>query len=206
MKNEIKELMKKDKSSLTADEIMLVFNLCKIKKNENTVWTDIVLLLSPITIILGIVNLFTPIFTNAFSLVLNYIAAIPACLNIAIKIREYSIKKKFMKEYDISRKEMKEILKSDQMKVFEEVIKEITNNTVELGIYSQKDDTFADFDFKEDEVRIDMVKAKNEVYSQEPKKRNLLRRIVKKKKSANASKGSEDLADVDKNDDNNISL
>lgn len=208
MKNEIKELMSKDKTNLTASEMMLALKLCQIKKNENTRWENVALLASPVVVILCIVNLFTPVFVDTFSMVLNYICTIPACLNIAIKIREYTIKRKFMKEFEISRNEMKEILNSDQMKLFAEIIKEFNDDTVEIIKFKQKDDTFPDFAFTEEEVGINLEHAQNKIYTQEPKKRNLIRKIVKKKKTASANKGGEELVNenTENNDDKNLNM
>lgn len=160
MTKEFKELLNKDKNELNADELMTVLRLSRIKKNENSIWTNVALIASPIVIIFGIVNLITPIFVNTFDVIINYIATIPAFLNIAIKIRETILKEKFMKEFDLSRKELKEIYKSEQMKVFEELIKDIEAGKLDSKFVDKPDTTFNDFEFNEQETVVDLKEAK----------------------------------------------
>ena len=185
------DLLNKEKNQLTPDELMIVLRLCQIKKNENSIWTDIVLLASPLVIILGFINLFVPIFVNTFDIILNYLATIPAFLNIAIKIREIAKKKSFMKEFGISKKEMKEILKSDQIKVFEELIQDIKNGNFNLNVTKNTDRTFEEFEFKEPELSIDLTDAKSRV--KEEHRKPLIKRIIKKTKNKSANASEKDI-------------
>lgn len=200
MTKEFNNLINKDKNELSPDELMTVLRLCKIKKNENTIWTDIVLLASPIVIILGIINMFTPIFVNTFDVIINYLATIPAFLNIAIKIRELIQKEKFMKEFGISRKEMKEILKSEQMKVFEELIKDIEAGKINSKFVDKSDTTFKDFEFKEQEMAVDLNDAKARVEEKNNLKKNkkLIKKIIKKMefKDNNSKQKNNDITNI----------
>ena len=198
MTKEFQELMNKDKTELSEDELMTVMRLHRIKKSENTLWTDLALITSPLIIILCIINLFTPIFATTFGIILNYLATIPAFLNIAIKIREIVKKKIFMKEFDISRKEMKNILKSDQMKVFEELIKDINRNVFYTKIIVKRDNTFEDFEFKEPMVGLDLTPAKSRVAAK--KQNKLIKRIVKNNKGKNIEENNNE----ENNNENNL--
>ncbi len=182
MTREFKELLNKDKNELNADELMTVLRLSKIKKNENTILTDIVLLFSPVVIILGIINMITPIFVNTFDAIINYVATIPAFLNIALKVRETIIKHKFMKEFDLSRKELKEIYKSEQMRVFEELIKDIEAGKLDAKLIEKPDSTFNEFEFNEQEMVVDLKDAKERVEKNNDlrKNRKLIKKIIKK--------------------------
>ena len=207
MTKEFTNLINKDKNDLNAGELMTVLGLSRIKKNENSIWTNIALIASPIVIIFGIVNMITPIFVNTFDVIINYLATIPAFLNIGIKIRETILKEKFMKEFDLSRKELKAIFKSDQMKVFEELIKDIEAGKLESLLIEKPDTTFSDFEFKEELPDVDLKPAKERVEEHKndvakKSNRRLIKKIIKNMKFENNSKNSNN----QQNDENNHNL
>ena len=116
MKKEFEDLFNYNygKTDYTPDEMIAAKRLLDIRNQQNSIPTDIVLWLSPLLIIACIVNLFYPIFMTQTIAVLAYLAAIPAVINVAVKIREQVIKSKFMKEYEVSNSDIKDMLQDEQ--------------------------------------------------------------------------------------------